>query len=442
MLMLLLSAIIYSLSFISPKYFGWLIIFWWLPCVIFFKKYSFGSGFIWGLIVWGSHFIWLLFLLINKSYAHWSLAFLLYFLIIIFFSFTSGFLFWGYSGIVKLFKDNFLTRAFVLLLSWLLYINIILNFGSVITGKLEGYPFANPLIPLVNYKFIAKIILFFSHIYIVSPGGSSTPEYLKSSLDKISFISPASWGAGGLVTEAQGPIGCGQSVFHELSRLLSHNTVGESAPIVVDSPTVSKESGALVKSSDKLKIICAPESTFPFSLNKYPEILLLWSGILPKKTHFFLGAQMTVDKKIYQVVYWINQGRIINCYVKKHRVPFVEYMPKFWRIITPFTNIFLKEHDAFAKPREGIGVKSFRFSHDFSFYPQVCSELFYINSGDTRGTSQKEKAKVILFFVNDSWFINFFKDWLERLAYLRALVTQCPIIYCAHSKGRVISPVG
>ena len=99
---------------------------------------KFFYGFLWGLVAYGLHFIWIYILLVEKSHATSLLAFFLYFLIVIYSALTSGLWFMGVSFFNRFFKKNVISffvstfLYFFLLDRWMFWF-----FNS-------GYPFLNP----------------------------------------------------------------------------------------------------------------------------------------------------------------------------------------------------------------------------------------------------------------------------------------------------------
>jgi apolipoprotein N-acyltransferase len=192
-------------------------------------------------------------------------------------------------------------------------------------------------------------------------------------------------------------------------------------------------------------IVVSPETAYPFFLNKHMNHVKLWTCALPSNTHFLLGSQRLEEvdshEQVFQTVFWLHEGLIMQYYDKKHRVPFVEYVPNNWKHLTWAQNLFLRKKKGFdISCKESITC--FYISKELMIVPQICSELFMkLNCNILK---QYKKAKgccqlVVCFFVNDSWFMSYFKNILRFLSKLRALEINIPIFYISHTKAEVFS---
>ena len=195
----------------------------------------------------------------------------------------------------------------------------------------------------------------------------------------------------------------------------------------------------LEKYSNKYEnlIVVAPETTYPFALNEHVLQLQLWNCVMPSNTYFLIGSQRSEEKNFYQTVFLIHRGRIINFYDKKHRVLFTEKLPKLWRYFSWTKSLFLKEKVEFKKRKElkdNIKNNYFNISKDLIFIPQICSELFF-----RKDNKDFKPNTIIFFFVNDSWFCNYFKKIMMNLCKLIEIETSSSIIYINHKNRHFAS---
>ena len=77
--------------------------------------------------------------------------------------------------------------------------------------------------------------------------------------------------------------------------------------------------------------------------------------------------------------------------------------------------------------------KIFNLPGGLNILPKVCSEFFYkINLKDT------DRVDVVFLFVNDSWFMPYFKQIMKNLAVLISLELRLPIFYINHENLKII----
>ncbi|MFH1461422.1 MAG: hypothetical protein ABIF12_00530 [bacterium] len=405
----ILSALLFSFSFLFINNLGFLII----PAFILLfdivnNNYRIGRlvllSFFWGLIAFGLHFIWLYELLLNKSGATLFLATGLYFFIII------------YSGLLTTIYFFILNKLFdisnLIINKIIVFITVTFSFFYFIDknylfflGKESGYPFLNPLIPLAKYKWFLLIYSF-----IFSPNQTTNKlqeKFLKE--NKIIYLKP-------LVKSYDNNYNAttmGQIIYQQLANL------------------------NLEKYLYKYKniILLSPETYFPYSLNKNKKIVKLWSTILPESSYFFVGSQREKTNKqnklkIYQTVFLLESGRIIDFYDKKHRALFAEFIPNIFKNSKWSSSLFLNGKVKFTA---GCQNKTFKITQEFTIIPKICSEFFC-----RVDLNIKEDVSFLFLFVNDSWFMNYFKNMMQNLAYLISCELNLIVFYNNHKDLCVI----
>ena len=393
-LAIILSAVSFNLAFFSPTTLGFLIVASLLLLTIFFRRLKIKDFFGWSILIYFPHFIWLYTLLLTKSNASFLLATAIYFGVSTYFVCLTILFF----VLIRVFFRSII----ILVGSVVLYFYIIEKYSLWFIDKISGYPFINPLIPLVCF---------------LSGPNLESKNYSKETLSSETFNVIE------LFVDGE---------RYELYHLRPVKTFchGKSKSINDYSQKIYQNLCALDlynKQNGVKKIVLAPESTFPFPLNKNQEQLDLWSLALPKDTNFLLGSCRLEQGKTYQTVYFTRNGLIINFYDKTHLVPFVEKVSKKYNDWPWIKSLFLKRGFSFnrSKREEFSGVSNV-IGHKI-IIPRICSEFFFCFN------NLVGHNKLIILFVNDSWFASYFRRLMYGLVKLRSLQAKVPVIYVGHS---------
>ncbi|MFH1643738.1 MAG: hypothetical protein ABIA74_01020 [bacterium] len=408
---IILSATLFNLSFFFLDSLGFLIVFFWIPLFLFFKENKnsgFNIGLIWGSLIFSFQLFWLLILLLTKSAATVFLAVVLYLFLVVYASLITGIFFAFISKIIKIFNNNFI-KLLTFFAGVFLYFSFLIKYSLIILGRVEGYPFINPLIPLVRYKFFVLIFHFFSNFW-------GHAQINKFDLDnqqqtKVFYLKPP-------VVEGKdesNPHSYAQKIYHNLSEL------------------------NLFKYQNDYKnlIVVAPESTFPFPINKNNDQIDFWSNVLPENAQFLLGTQHKRGKKTYQSVVILNRGLIINFYDKTHLMPFTENLNKIFKQFSWANNLFLTGKNNLYCSTRFSGDYAFSPDDNWCIVPQICSEFFF-NFKNSYSSKFAGKSAIIFLFVNDSWFVKYFRKNIQNLVYLNTLINKTPVLYITHEKCELI----
>ncbi len=397
----------FSFSFVFIKSFGFLIV----PAfiVLFFLikdiknlKQTVLYGTLWGILAFGIHFAWLYELLLFKTGASFCLATYLYIFIVLYSGLLSCAFFLTTNKLLNIVTDYFFIKILLFALSTSLLFSFIERNFLFFLEKNVGYPFLNPLIPLAKYKWF---LFFYSLVFSFNNKNINkiTPDFFKN--NKIIHLKPVIKS----YNNKFNAITAGQMVYHQLSNL------------------------NLSKYSNKYKniILLAPETYFPYSLNENKDIVKLWGSVLYENSYLFLGSQRREKSnknsyKIMQSIFLLKSGRIIDYYDKKHRTLFAEKIPSNCKKSKWSTSLFLDGKKKFHVGRQ-IN-KTFYFPGGLNIIPKVCSELFY--KIDLQNTNRSD---FIFFFVNDSWFMPYFKQIMKNLTALIACEVRLPVFYINHS---------
>lgn len=312
-----------------------------------------------GILFFSIHFRWLFLLLIEHSCATWLMSFLIYIFFVSYFS-----------------------------ISWLLFVSLLKKVSSFVKSISFKIIISSTLFCLY-LVFLDRLILYpifpGQRYPLCSPIIFLMPDKTESETD-IAFLRPEP-------EEERGDVLClAQKIAQQLS--------------------------SLKMSSIKNKIILAPESTFPFPLNEYPQIVRWWSLSMAKDVHLLIGAQRSELGKFYQTVYWIHGGRIIEVYDKLAPLPIAEEKSnnEIW------SNLFLKNKNSISSGRQ---TKIFDLGF-IKIVPQICSDLLNDN------LPALDSSTFICYFMNDSWFPDYFKQLLKKYLILKTLLSKAPAIYITH----------
>jgi len=183
-------------------------------------------------------------------------------------------------------------------------------------------------------------------------------------------------------------------------------------------------------------VLVLPESAFPYPLNEFPEALSCWAmaqGELP----LVLGSHRKAER-LYNTLYVVKGGRIINYYDKKRLVPFTESMPINLRNRWLQT-IFLGTADEFFPGEQARDCECVNVTQDQLFQPLICSELFL---GIPQPCPHHPTIPLIC-MLNESWFMS---SWQRKLmillATLQAMRTRRSILYVSHESALWITATG
>lgn len=187
-----------------------------------------------------------------------------------------------------------------------------------------------------------------------------------------------------------------------------------------------------LKNSENVEYVIWPESALPFYLfyanENYKQyntkILSLLKERLKNKTLITGGIKVDIEKKeIFNSIFVIKNGEIIDVYSKNHLVPFGEYIPfsnifKFLNTVTGTINLS-SSNDV---------RKIIKINDEFpTFSPSICYESIFPNLVN-------KKADLIINVTNDAWF-GFTSGPYQHLvaSKFRALENNIPVLRVANS---------
>jgi hypothetical protein len=300
-------------------------------------------------------------------------------------------------------------------------------------GVMYGFPVLNPLVPLIYTHS------FFTYLVILNQWGA-----LYAALFLIEQM------AHGLTHKRWGLIVITGAVlvfiFVPLPQKAPDRITQELAKRIYQVPTTAfhpddtawdraeKIAGALSEVPDAT-IACLPESAFPYPLNEYPVFGALWDQSMPHGSTLLIGAHHKKNDRLYNSLYQLKEGRIIQIYDKKYCLPLVEHNAVNWVFLQGICSFFSTTKDIFCNAHAAsLPVK---LTENFSCMPLICSELL------CRTRDPQPAACPIVCIANDRWF-----KWpaarqtMALIARLRALTWRRTIIYCSYSYTFIAAPDG
>lgn len=438
---IILSALIYVGAYIYPDYLYLGMFVWMLPIVTTDSdnRYGFKAGYTWGLLFFGTHLAWLAVIVytIGKGYG----SMIVYFAAVAYFSLFSGFWLWlkqllVYRLVRKIqnLKGKYVALWWTWVISTVTFIYLTCYCSLAIFGCLDGYPFINPLLPLVSWTWYIEPIFYFgtvfSWILIVITNLSIVAFYKKSTITSLIFVMllisfPAMF-----------------SLFYKKTNIkisIEKNEMIYLQPVWNAKQLSSAQTFyAIARCLDQIaaihpqtKYILIPESGFAYNLIEWSDKLDAWTSPFDGVT-IFIGGHRALpqgyaqtsrhkDNKIFNSLYQITDGKIIAWYDKTHLVPLVERIPNWVQWVPIFKDVFTSDAYTFSYPE-----------HDQSdlimagFRPCICSELFF-GKPICRPFARKWP---MLFICNDSWLaLDYARDLAKRSVKLYSMQHNVPIVY-------------
>lgn len=175
--------------------------------------------------------------------------------------------------------------------------------------------------------------------------------------------------------------------------------------------------------SDKQRLIIWSEAAVGTSANPY--ILKYIASHLGQDEILITGIDREEHGKIYNSVIAINHtGEVLQCYNKRHLVPFGEYIPIF------LSKLGLNKITAgMVNFSEGVGLKTFNLPNIPQFDINICYEIIM-----PRQVLDTKSSKWILTVSNDAWFGHSDGPYQHmKTACFRAIEERKPIVRCANN---------
>ncbi len=429
-----LSALLFYSALSLPMLFFFCIFLYLIPlfyCAIMRKgNLSFYDGFLWGMIVYALH--WYDIALFAHAQGHGIARYAVMPFLVICSAFYAGIWFWGASLLSITTKKP--------ILSWIgstwLYIICMQRFSFWMLGRVQGYPFSFPLIPLAAYP---QTLFTLSYLH---------PHILLLMLITASWGMAAAWGGYHkyrlrLAVALYLPFIFGFFVCEKSEPPIHYETIGYVSPAGLSDDLLERAGelavccNALIARHPHITHIVMPESTLKITLNMHPEIHeALAQNIVNDDLTVILGAHRKENGCFYNSCYYIHNRLIIRGYDKSILMPFAEYIPNYWLNFAGINRIFLHNKIIMNVNRK----KGDFFYGDYSlsseavetiFIPAICSD-YYLDWYD-----EPQKLEIpLLLLVNETWFAgNSLKQLMRLAAQYGAIARRQDIIYVAHREA-------
>jgi apolipoprotein N-acyltransferase len=435
------SALLGAGAFLQPVYCGWFVFIYLIPFFYSvatrsdatYAHYRFIDGLLWGCIFFGLHMHGLLQVILDHAQAK-GIGILLWCLLIVYCSFYAGIWFWCAATFSSFFLKP-IARIFCWVLVSFCFFFFVEQGILWIFGRLEGYPFAIPLLPLASHPswlfwlpyfgsgcltivlllipaffslYLIHKSLFYRWAIVVTVLPFLSGWFLHEEKIKIPHWIKEIGGVVPHLTFNNNPFECAQEITYCLMNYCEKNP--------------------------KARILILPESSYPFALNEHPEAVEMWAqNVLFEDKILLLGSHRRSGKELFNTFYCIKQCRIIFFYDKKHTIPFIEYLPPPWNKLKILQSLFLNKKEQFnvsQKPRN-----SFSPTKKVTMLPYICSELFFAKN-------KENSQDPIICLINDSWFSGSMCTLLHLVACYKALSWNQDILYVAQSKICLINKNG
>ena len=340
---LLLSAIAYTLPFIAPFYFWWLIFL--FPSFLFFalhqNKLRWPSLLIWSLAISAIHILPLGDAIIRMTTAPLYLQLLPTILLILYVAlYPFGFL----VSISKLLRSAPATHTKLLiwtacLFLYLLTIDYVLFW---VFGRVEGCVFMNPLLPLAAAPSLLTLLHWISMpamllFYCITTSIISWFLLHRTATRFVLVLLAATvWLLPSLLIHSTQPPRWLNRVGH------LPITLPETMPAERGSVLIAYEVQQLAAKHPDLHLVIMPESAWNgLPLNEITTLPALKNLSVP---HLIIGS-FSLENQIHcNSLYWFVRGQHAGRFDKRHALPLAERIP-WWLATSLCTNLFFKKSD-------------------------------------------------------------------------------------------------
>ncbi len=351
----------------------------------FYKQIAM-RGFVWGLMIFCFHFHWLAQALVKHAGISITLTAALLVPLVSYFSLLTALWFCAMRWAC-------MRRAWLLAPVSVAFWYLLDAYGLVLFGMRMGYPFINPCLPLMHYRWALVLLGLFMPT-------QPTLHDTTALVERLCFVPPVvnrAWCYGESWTRSP------HAVVHRLCKQISFE----------------REHNA---------VLVSPESTVLFPLNKYKALVRTLSPETNDQMVYILGSLGEKHGLVEQVAHCLQRGLIIKTYVKKILVPFAEQTPPAWQWLQGLRR---RLAPGYAEGRAGgyeagydepllIAGCHVRLALCLEFFEQPVRALCC------------PKTDVVMALINDSWYGPLFREWLFLLGILKSHVSGRLVVYIGH----------
>jgi hypothetical protein len=304
--------------------------------------------------------------------------------------------------------------------------------------RCEGYALISPIVPLVQYAQVLKLVGIFGYrgllalllcwqagiglilthsafvIAICFSGILLTTMLIINALSCTSHRPPPDW----------------LSRVAHLPRSIAQDVCCSYA-----AKTMLRYLDALLACDPDIDIIVIPEDGFQttrlLSTSMSSQCIPTYDR---RPIHVFLGAYRAQKKQQYNTLYWFYNGHLISSFDKRHTMIFTEKTPSVLGL--PVLDHIDRDTISFAPGDNKRPI--FEIAPDIMATPYLCSELFFNDTPDD------QHGEVTVFaFCSDKWACaRYIKDLMYLLVRLRAAQWQRDIVYISYQHGVYVTKEG
>lgn len=474
-MLLLLSAVFYALPFLYGTCWWWTIPLY--PIFFFYGTARYTIGFkpllFWGVCVYTLHLSGVLFAIVSMARGAWWYAFIPATGIVLQQALCAAFFLWCVQKLISYFfvypSKPGRSRKFVKvgvvecsLLIWTialwLYTFWADQYCLFLFGKIEGYQFMHPLVPLVHYPPLlrllpivgkkilsifffstcaATVLLFLRYIHLSRRATPDTPDQQRGRcIALIIFVlSLLPW----IV-----------SLWLPTPPVQQPDWLNQIMPLPVIFPRADNVDRMIQVAGDEFKnvaqynstaqLIVLPESSFyDDQLATRSATAMYWSqDYVGKPVNVLVGAFRRDGDQFYNCLYWYKDGTLQMYFDKRHTMILTERIPQFLDT-KRFNDLYFGTY-----PQRQCGCQErmpMALLDNQRLVPYVCSELFFNDGPDDIYSDTP-----ILLVSNDMWFdffgAHYMQDLMETLARFKALQWQRDIVYTSVSRALFIAKNG
>lgn len=424
----ILSGILCSLPFIEPTYF-WPLVFV-FPLPIFFnektiKQNPFLHGYIWGFVNLSIQLSGINSALLTITNGPIAIRIIIPILLVCIQSLIPALLFLVGSKIIQ--HYSFSNSKMILIQSTAFILFFIYFEYSCLwfTGTIEGYSLGHLIIPLMHLPFFQLILTHLHHLFILffiigTPTVCALLWNKKKNKPLIIFLFCIFI----LIIYATQSFNPKQKNPPEwLSKIVA-------LPFIFYVPhnmtflmkAVAQELKKIVHKYPETSLVIMPESALYCSFLHLEELTnLLSAKEVSKPLHFIAGSFAFSNNQYHNALYWIDNGRLKNCYYKRHTMFLTERIP-LWLRETFVEKIFFSQSPIIVQSMNQRPL--LHITDDMKLVPYICSELFFNQKPD-----DSFEQYPILAITNDRNFLPYISDLMVRHAQKIAVNWNRPIIY-------------
>ncbi len=462
--LLALSAILYVLAFVEPRYFWWTVFIFTVPLLYAVCHYrtSFKEGYFWGVLVFGLHLHGVLIGIVQMAEGPWYARLVPASFIILYQAFFAAIAFWiahilclqsFVQKYCRCIKENIHVTIHhctdrakgiiwtVALLAFSYHLN---NFCLLLFDYCEGYVFMNPLIPLAQYPIFLKALMIDPARWF---GFSGISPFFIHPIIINSFLFFA------IRQRAKKALLCFIIVFSSIFFLhaIQEKTIEKPAAynhikplqlIFWSSPNISSMANAgrarfieLLRKWPDTEIIIMPEAAFYCSHLEQEEISAYWNEEnLGKPMHIILGSFRWAQDNYRNSFLWFYNGVIQASFDKKHAMLLTERTPTLFNRATIHDLYFQRSPEIIPSNNERPLL---HITPDIDFVPYICSELFFNQYAD-----DKHPDTTILAICNDNWAPEYVGQLMKLCAIFKAVQWHRNILYISYAYTIYINTEG